>query len=65
MPKDLDSQVANIFSHVRELLRVAGASTDDIAKLTFYLSDYRNRDALNREWVAIHGNLHSCHGFFV
>jgi enamine deaminase RidA (YjgF/YER057c/UK114 family) len=53
MPADLDSQVANIFAHVRELMRVAGGSTDDIVKMTVYLSDYRDRAQLNREWVAM------------
>lgn len=53
MPSGLDAQVANIFAHVRELMHAAGGSTDDIVKMTFYLTDYRNRDALNREWVAM------------
>lgn len=51
MPADLDTQVRNIFTHVRELMRVVGGSTDDILKLTFHLVRYRDRDALNREWA--------------
>lgn len=51
MPRDLDSQVTNIFAHVRELMHAAGGTTDDILKVTVYLSDYRDRDALNRAWV--------------
>ncbi|NLA65366.1 MAG: RidA family protein [Leucobacter sp.] len=51
MPLDLDAQVRNVFAHVRELMRVAGGSTADIAKITVYLSDYRDREALNREWL--------------
>ncbi len=53
MPEDLDSQLANIFGHVRELMRVAGGSTDDIVKMTVFLRDYRDREALNREWIAM------------
>lgn len=53
MPEGLDEQCANIFAHVRELMRVAGGSTDDIVKMTFYLVHYRDRDPLNREWVAM------------
>lgn len=53
MPEGLDEQCANLFAHVRSLLDAAGGSTDDILKMTFWLADYRDRDALNREWVAM------------
>jgi len=53
MPDTLEDQCANVFHHVAELLAAAGGSTDDIAKLTFWLANYRNRDALNREWMAM------------
>jgi 2-iminobutanoate/2-iminopropanoate deaminase len=51
MPTDLDSQVVNLFGHVRQIVEAAGGSTDDIIKFTVFLSDYRNRDAVNREWA--------------
>lgn len=53
MPKDLDSQCANLFVHVHQIIDAAGATTDDIVKMTVWLSDFRDRDALNREWVAM------------
>ncbi|MEF2975969.1 RidA family protein [Subtercola sp. YIM 133946] len=53
MAPTLDEQCANVFVHVRELLAAAGGSTDDIVKMTFWLADYRDRDALNREWLAM------------
>lgn len=53
MPTSLDAQVVNVFAHVRELMGAAGGSTDDIVKMTFHLVRYRDRDALNREWVAM------------
>ena len=53
IPATLDEQVANVFDHVRELLETAGGSTDDIVKMTFWLADYRNRDALNRHWLTM------------
>jgi 2-iminobutanoate/2-iminopropanoate deaminase len=53
MPASLDEQCANVFDRVREVMAAAGGSTDDIAKMTFWLADYRDRDALNREWVAM------------
>lgn len=53
MPESLDAQMSNLFGHVRELMEVVGAPTDAIVKMTIYLSDYRDRDALNREWIAM------------
>ncbi|MFK3668973.1 RidA family protein [Leifsonia aquatica] len=52
-PADLDTQMANVFDRVRELMAAAGGTTDDIIKLTFWLADYRDRDALNRQWLAM------------
>lgn len=51
MPADLASQVTNVFTHIRELMHAAGGSTDNIAKLTFWLPNYRDRDALNDAWI--------------
>jgi 2-iminobutanoate/2-iminopropanoate deaminase len=53
MGEDLDAQMAVVFGHIRALMAAAGGSTDDILKLTFWLADYRDREALNREWVAM------------
>lgn len=51
MPEPLAAQCANVFAHVRKLLDTAGGSLDDIAKMTFYLVDYRDRAALNEQWL--------------
>ena len=53
MPVGLQAQCANVFAHVRTLMEVAGGSTDDILKMTFHLADYRDREALNHEWLAM------------
>ncbi|WP_234985636.1 RidA family protein [Demequina sp. NBRC 110051] len=53
MPAGLSEQVAAVFAHVRTLMSAAGGSTDDIIKMTFWLADYRDREALNREWLAM------------
>ena len=53
MPPTLDAQCVNLFAHVHELMHAAGGTPDDIIKMTFWLSEYRVRGALNREWTAI------------
>lgn len=52
LPADLDTQVANIFGYVRTLMAEVGGSLDDVMKMTFWLVDFRDRAALNREWLA-------------
>jgi len=51
MPASLEAQCANVFAHMREVVAAVGGSTDDIVKITFWVADYRDRDALNREWL--------------
>lgn len=53
MPSTMDEQCANVFRLVREVMAAAGGTTDDIVKLTFWLAEYRDREALNREWTAM------------
>lgn len=53
MPPDLDTQCVNLFRHVREIIAAAGGTTDDIIRMTLHLRDFRDREALNREWEAM------------
>jgi 2-iminobutanoate/2-iminopropanoate deaminase len=53
MPPTLDAQCANVFALVRALMNAVGGTPDDIIKMTFWLAEYRDRDALNREWTAM------------
>lgn len=53
MPEDLARQCANVFLHVRALLAAVGGTPDDILKLTVRLADPEDREALNREWLAM------------
>lgn len=52
MPEDLETQIDNLFIHVGNMLEAAGATWDDIAKMTFYVADPgKSREALNGPWV--------------
>ncbi|UOE43307.1 RidA family protein [Agromyces larvae] len=53
IPEGLDEQVAVVFERIRELMAAAGGGTGDIVKLTFWVSELRDRTAINREWVAM------------
>ncbi len=49
-PDTLDEQVVLLFDRFRELMHAVGGSLDDIIKITFWVLDYRDREAINREW---------------
>ena len=51
VPDSLDDQIDNLFIHVGRMLDEAGATWDDMAKMTFYVTDpAESRTALNRPW---------------
>ncbi len=51
MPTAIEVQAANMFENLREIVETGGATTDDIIKLTVFLKDPSNRNALNGEWL--------------
>jgi enamine deaminase RidA (YjgF/YER057c/UK114 family) len=52
MPDSLEEQVTNCFAYIRGDVEAAGASVDDIVKITFWLSDpATQRPGLNAEWL--------------
>ena len=51
MPEDMETQVANCFQTIRNIMTRAGGSVDDIAKMSVLLTDRDNRKFVNPEWV--------------
>ena len=58
IPDDLDSQATNAFANMKTLIEGAGATLDDIGKVTVFMQDNSNRDAVNREWLALFPEEH-------
>ncbi len=52
VPDDIESQLANLFLHVGEILHAAGADWHHVAKMTFFLPSLEDRAALNDPWLA-------------
>jgi enamine deaminase RidA (YjgF/YER057c/UK114 family) len=51
IPETLEAQIDNLFIHVGNMLTEAGASWDDMVKMTFYVVDPgESRKALNGPW---------------
>jgi 2-iminobutanoate/2-iminopropanoate deaminase len=49
----LDEQSRLMFQHLRNVLAAAGAGPEHVLKLTVWLKDRSNREAVNREWLAM------------
>ncbi len=52
VPDTIEGQIANLFMHMGNMLEGAGATWDDMAKVTFFVSNPAEaRSALNAPWV--------------
>ena len=51
MPADLATQVDNLFANLGRILTVAGATPDDVVKLTFFVRQRSARDTINPRWL--------------
>ncbi len=49
----LADQCRLVFRHMRSTVEAAGGTTDNIIKVTVWLKDPSDRDALNAEWTAM------------
>jgi enamine deaminase RidA (YjgF/YER057c/UK114 family) len=47
----LDEQCALVFAHMRDIVEAGGGTTDDIIKVTVWMSDRSRREPVNREWL--------------
>jgi enamine deaminase RidA (YjgF/YER057c/UK114 family) len=52
VPDSIEAQLANLFHHVGEMLRAAGADWRHVVKMNFYLPSLDLRRELNDPWVA-------------
>jgi 2-iminobutanoate/2-iminopropanoate deaminase len=51
MPAEFPAQIENIFHHVEEILDAAGATWDDVLKMTFFVDDISAREMINEPWL--------------
>lgn len=55
----LEAQCALVFRYMRETVEAAGGTPDDIIKVTVWLKDPSDREALNAEWTRMFPDPHS------
>lgn len=51
MPADATVQCDNAFQHMRSLLQQAGATLDDVARITFFIKEEAHRQVVNTLWL--------------
>lgn len=51
MPEHVEDEVANLFQYMREIMELAGGTTDDIAHLSVSLTDREYKKVVNVEWL--------------
>lgn len=51
VPPDLQEQCQLMLGHARAIVEAAGGTVDDIIKITVWLKNPEDREALNKEWV--------------
>ena len=58
LSEDVVEQAKHCFNNLRTFLGVAGATADDIVRMTCFLKDLNGREVLNNEWVAMFPDEH-------
>jgi 2-iminobutanoate/2-iminopropanoate deaminase len=51
VPESIEQQIENVFTHVEAILAAGGATLDDVAKMTFFVTDISIREKLNEPWI--------------
>ncbi|MCM3562832.1 RidA family protein [Hydrogenophaga intermedia] len=50
-PDDDASQARFMFENLRELLRIGGATLDDVVRVTVFVKNNEQREAINEQWL--------------
>jgi 2-iminobutanoate/2-iminopropanoate deaminase len=56
MPERVQEEVANLFHYMKEIMELAGGTTDDIAHLSVSLTDREYKKIVNIEWLKMFPN---------
>lgn len=56
VPETVEEEVANLFHYIREIMELAGGSTEDIAKINVLATDAEYKKVINVEWLKMFPN---------
>jgi 2-iminobutanoate/2-iminopropanoate deaminase len=58
-PASVEDQAHECFKNLRAVLEQAGATPDDVVKVTVYIKSNNNRQAVNPAWLAMFPDEHA------
>jgi len=53
IPPEIDQQIELMFANLRAIIEAAGASCEEIAKVTIWVKSANARALINKEWIAM------------
>jgi enamine deaminase RidA (YjgF/YER057c/UK114 family) len=59
MPEQVSAQCANMFANLRKVLAAAGATTEDVIRVTVWIKRPEVRADVNKQWVVMFPDPHS------
>lgn len=59
VPEDSAAQCANMFANLRAILAAAGATPEDLIRLTVWIKRPEIRAEVNKEWLVLFPDAHS------
>jgi 2-iminobutanoate/2-iminopropanoate deaminase len=59
IPDDVATQCAHMFANLRTILAAAGATPEDVIRVTVWIKQPEIRAAVNKEWVVMFSDPHS------
>ena len=59
VPEDVAAQCANMFANLQKVLAAAGATPEDVIRVTVWIRRPEVRAEVNKEWVAMFPDPHS------
>jgi len=59
IPEDVSAQCANMFANLRKILAAAGATPEDVIRVTVWINRPEVRAEVNKEWVMMFPDAHS------
>ena len=54
LPEDMDAQVRNAFANMKRVLEAADMALTDVVKVTVFLADEGDRNAVNGPWTEVY-----------
>ena len=59
VPADADEQAEVLFTNIRKFMELAGGTPENIAHMTVFLKDEKDRESINKAWLKMFPDEHN------